>query len=52
MQVFCVVFCVVRAVRRFDITLVVNEERRLLHVLIQTYVLDRIYMFSHDSRLE
>jgi hypothetical protein len=51
-QVFCVVFRVVRAVHRFGFRLVINEERNLLHALIQTHVVDRIYMFSPDSRLE
>ena len=51
-QLFCVVFCAVRAVHRFDFRLVINEGRNLLHALIQTHVVDRIYMFSPDSRLE
>jgi tRNA G46 methylase TrmB len=43
---------VVRPVQRFDFRLVVNEERNLLNALIQTLVLDRIYMFFPDIRLE
>ena len=45
-QIFCVEFCVFRAVHRFDFRLVINEERSLLHALIQIHAVDRIYMFS------
>ena len=51
-KVFCVVFCVVRAMYRFDFRIVINEERNLRHALIEIRVLDRICMFSADSRLE
>jgi hypothetical protein len=42
-QLFFVLFCVVRAARKFRFRLVINEERNLSNALVETRVFDRIY---------
>jgi hypothetical protein len=60
-QLFCVVFCVVRAVHKFGFRLVVEENpnkwrgvffKNLRDAVIETHVLDTIYRFSSDLRRE
>ena len=54
MQLFSVVFCVVRAVHNFDRRIVKNEtvyERRPVERRTETSVFDRIFVFT-DSRRE
>jgi hypothetical protein len=51
MQLFSVLFCVVKVVHKFDFRLVINEppkndDRWKDHAVIQTRIFDMIYMFS------